>query len=205
MSRSNERLVASWDGQAPDYDRRMLGTERRLLAESRAWVCSRAHGETLEVAVGTGENLSRYPPEVALTAIDWSPGMLRQAEAAARRLGRPVDLRTADAMDLPFEDAAFDCVVSTFSMCSIPDDRAALSEMVRVLRPGGELLLADHVVSSFPPLGIVMRLVDLVTVPLEGEHYARRPSRHLASLAVDVLEAERRTLGIVERVHARRR
>ena len=197
------RLVRYWDRQAGTYDRRTAWAERRLLATSRPWVCGRARGETLEIAVGTGANLVHYAADVELTGIDWSERMLEEARAEASRVGRPLRLRRADATDLPFADATFDSVVGTFSMCCIPDVDRALTEAVRVLRPGGRLLLADHVASSSWWLRALQRTVDLATVPLEGEHYTRRPVENLRRLGVTIEETERHSRGVIERVHAR--
>lgn len=201
------RRARYWDRQAGTYDVRMARLEARHLAESRRWVCARAHGATLEIGIGTGANLPHYPPGVTLTAVDVSAGMVEQARRAAARHGVVVDLREADAASLPFADASFDCVVAAFVMCAVPDDRAALAEAVRVLRPGGDLLLADHVAAASWPVRAMQHVVDVVTVPLQGEHYTRRPVEVLrASGAVDVLAAERSSLGgMLERVHARRR
>lgn len=199
----SDRLVRYWDRQAATYDRRTGWAERRLLAPSRPWVCGRARGETLDFAVGTGANLAHYAADVELTGIDWSDRMLGEARREATRLDRPVRLQRADAMALPFADGAFDSVVATFSMCCVPDVDVALAEAVRVLRPGGRILLADHVASSSWWLRTLQRAVDVATVPLEGEHYARRPLDRLTRLDVAIEETERHSRGVIERVHAR--
>jgi ubiquinone/menaquinone biosynthesis C-methylase UbiE len=201
---SSTALVRHWDRQAATYDAKTAGAERRLLRASRAWVCSRALGSTLEVAVGTGANLGHYPDQVSLTAVDWSSAMVEAARRRGDRERRAVDVRPADATALPFPDASFDSVVITFSLCCIPDERAALREALRVLRPGGRLLLADHVAAAFWPLRALQHVVDLVSVPLHGEHYTRRPLAALGELGVRVEETERLTLGTIERVHARK-
>jgi len=116
--------------------------ERVLFGDTRAWVCSQAAGDVLEVAIGTGLNLPFYPESTRLTGIEWSPAMLGVARGRAAKLGQSADLRGGDAYDLPFPDVSFDTVVCTFSLCAIPDERRAVAEMTRVLRPGGRLLLA---------------------------------------------------------------
>lgn len=204
MIRSTGRLLGYWDRQASTYDTRTAGIERRYLAASRHWVCRRARGATLEIAIGTGANLPHYPEEVNLTGIDWSPAMLHTARRRADRIHRAVALRGADATALPFPADTFDTVVTTFALCCIPDTRAALVEALRVLRPGGHLLLADHVAASFWPLRALQHAVDLVTVPLQGEHYTRRPITTLRTLGVTIDESERLTMGAIERVNARK-
>jgi ubiquinone/menaquinone biosynthesis C-methylase UbiE len=127
--------------------------------DSRPWVCAQATGHTLEVAVGTGLNLPFYPAGVEQNGIDFSPAMLGVAQARARQLGRLVDLQEADAQALPFPAASFDTVVCTFALCAIPDERCAASEMIRVLRPGGLLLLADHIAGATWPVRAIQRVL----------------------------------------------
>jgi ubiquinone/menaquinone biosynthesis C-methylase UbiE len=199
-----DRWRRYWDKQANGYDRSMGFLDRVLFADSRNWVCRQAVGEVLEVAIGTGLNLSHYPSEVTLTGIEFSPGMLAIARSRAGELQRKVDLREGNAHDLDFPDASFDTVVCTFSLCAIPDERRALSEMRRVLRPGGVLLLADHVASSNWLVRSVQRLLEVATVPLGGEHFRRRPLLSLPAEGLTVERNERFKLGIVERVAARK-
>jgi ubiquinone/menaquinone biosynthesis C-methylase UbiE len=199
-----ERLRRYWDKHAPSYDRQMRFLDRVAFGESRTWVCSQASGEALEVAIGTGLNLALYPDDVRLTGIEWSPAMLDVARRRADQLGRAVDLREGDAQALPFPDASFDSVVCTLSLCAIPDERRAIAEMTRVLRPGGRLLLLDHVAASAWPVRAVQRLLELVTVPLGGEHFLRRPLLHVQAAGLPIERYDRFKLGTVERLAARK-
>ena len=199
-----ERLRRYWDKHTRNYDRQMQVFDRLLFRDSRRWVCSRATGQVLEVAIGTGLNLPLYAAAVELTGVDWSPAMLDVARHRAQDLRRTVDLREANALDLPFPDESFDTVVCTFSLCAIPDDRRAVAEMSRVLRPGGQLLLADHVAGSSRPVRAVQRLMELVTVPVGGEHFRRRPIRHVETAGLTIEGHDRFTLGVVERLAARK-
>jgi len=202
MTRAKERRVRYWDRQAPNYDKKMSLVERRLFADTRHWVCSRARGATLEVAIGTGANLAHYGADVELTGVDWSEAMLLAVRHQADRGQRPVALAHADAGALPFAADSFDTVVSTFALCCVADERAVLVEALRVLRPGGRLLLADHVAASAWPLRAVQHAVEMVSIPLQGEHYTRRPSAVLRSLDVTIEEDERLSMGLIERVCA---
>lgn len=198
------RLRRYWDRHAPNYDRQMRLFDRVLFGDTRAWVCAQATGDVLEVAVGTGLNLGHYPDGIRLTGVDFSPAMLQRARDRALKLGRMVDLREGDAHALAFPDNSFDTVVCTFSLCSIPDDRQAVAEMRRVLRPGGLLLLADHVAGSVWPVRAIQGLLELVTVPLGGEHLRRRPVEQVLALGLEVQRRERFKAGIVERLAARK-
>jgi ubiquinone/menaquinone biosynthesis C-methylase UbiE len=199
-----ERLRRYWDKHAGSYDRQMGFFDRHLFAGSRDWICSRATGRVLEVAIGTGLNLAHYPNEVQLTGLEWSAAMLDIARHRAGQLGRAVDLRQGDAQALEFPDAAFDTVVCTFSLCAIPDDQKAVAEMARVLRPGGLLLLADHVEASPWYARGVQALIEVGSVPAGGEHFRRRPIRHVQALGFTIEDHDRLKLGIVERLAARK-
>jgi ubiquinone/menaquinone biosynthesis C-methylase UbiE len=199
----DRRRAAYWDKQASRYDGAMDFWDRHLFGDSRPWICGGAAGEVLEVAVGTGRNLPLYPQTVRLTGIDWSPEMLAIARERAASLGRDADLRTGDAQALDFPDASFDTVVCSFGLCAIPDDRRAVTEMARVLRPGGRLLL-DHVAASWRALRAVQWLYERVSIPREGEHFRRRPLTYLHDLGFAIEESQRFKLGIVERVCARK-
>ncbi|MFC7381827.1 class I SAM-dependent methyltransferase [Sphaerisporangium rhizosphaerae] len=198
------KLRTYWDTQAVTYDRRMAFAERRLFGDTREWLCRQASGEVLEVAVGTGLNLGHYPRDVRLTGVEWSEEMLAEARRRAKSLGVPVDLRQADAQALPFPDARFDTVVCTFSLCAIPDESRALAEMHRVLRPGGLLLLADHVASSSWPVRVLQAAADLVSVPAQGEHFRRRPLPLVRAMGLTVERHDRFKLGVIERLAARK-
>jgi ubiquinone/menaquinone biosynthesis C-methylase UbiE len=202
--RGADRFRRYWDKEAASYDKSMQFFERLLSPDSRPWVCAQATGNTLEVAVGTGLNLPYYPADVQLTGVDFSPAMLSLARRRAEQLGRVMDLREANAHELPFPDASFDTVVCTYGLCAIPDESRAVSEMKRVLRPGGLLLLVDHIAGGAWPTRAVQRLLEAVTVPLQGEHFLRRPLHQVRAEGLSVERCERFKLGVIERLAARR-
>ncbi|TDV46378.1 phosphatidylethanolamine N-methyltransferase /phosphatidyl-N-methylethanolamine N-methyltransferase [Actinophytocola oryzae] len=174
--------------------------ERKLFRDSRQWACGQATGDVLEVAVGTGLNLPFYPEDVAITGLDLSDGMLELARAR----GRAAVLQRGDAHDLPFRDGSFDTVVCTFGLCAIPDPDRAVGEMVRVLRPDGRLILVDHVAGTSWPVRTLQWLLERVTVPLQGEHFLRRPFLRVQALGLHVEQRERFARGVVERLVARK-
>ncbi|ULE33756.1 class I SAM-dependent methyltransferase [Mycobacterium sp. IDR2000157661] len=193
-----------WDKHSRSYDRQMGFFDRHLFGDSRAWACGQATGEVLEVAVGTGLNLEAYPTDVTLTGIDWSDAMLDVARERAAELGRAATLQQADAHSLPFPDASFDTVVCTFGLCAIPNHVKAINEMTRVLRPGGKLILVDHIASTSRIVRGVQRFLETFTVPLGGEHFLRRPSIRVRAAGMDVEQVERFKVGLVERLVARK-
>jgi ubiquinone/menaquinone biosynthesis C-methylase UbiE len=204
VSIETERVRRLQDKQAPKYDRQMRFFDRVLFAGGREWVCSRAEGDTLEIAVGTGRNLRRYPPGTRLTGIEFSPEMLGIAKRRARDAGIDADLRLGDAQALEFPDSSFDCVVCTLALCTIPDDARAVAEVRRVLRPGGRFLLLEHVRSPVIAVRIGERLIEPLSVRFAADHLTREPLEHLQAESFEIDELERSKLGIVERIAARK-
>lgn len=200
-----DRWQRFWNKQSAGYDKHMTMLDRVLFRDTRSWVCSRASGRVLEVAVGTGLNLGHYPADTTLTGIELSPDMLAQAHVRSADVRPDANLTLGDAHHLDFPDESFDTVVCTFSLCAIPFPGLALAEMSRVLRPGGTLLLADHVASSIRPVRWIQRALELVSIPVGGEHFLRRPSLSIAGdETFSIEEIDRFTMGLVERVHARK-
>lgn len=195
------RVRAVWDRYAPKYDRSMH-LQRFLFGDGRPWACAQAHGDVLEVAIGTGLNMPYYPGDARLTGIDISPAMLAIAVDRARRLGMRVDLREGDAQALPFGDASFDAVVCTLSLCSVPDDKSAIAEMRRVLRPGGRLILFDHVASNHRVIRAGQSLLEKLTLRQAGEYQTRRPLPLVMAAGFTIEHSERMKAGVIERLTA---
>jgi ubiquinone/menaquinone biosynthesis C-methylase UbiE len=133
QQKETERVREIFDASAAHYDKGMAFSEKFFFGDGRAWACSQARGQVLEIAIGTGLNLSFYPADVEITGIEISPAMLEIARQRAQSLGRQVELVVGDAQALPFPDQRFDTVVCTISLCSIPDERQAVAEVWRVL------------------------------------------------------------------------
>lgn len=193
-----------WDEAAPTYDRKIAGVERSLLAGAREWIGSRARGRVLEVAIGTGRSLPFYPSAVDIVGVDLTPGMLEIARQRASGLGLDVELVTGDAERLPFDEGTFDTVVCELGLCSIPRPGVAIGEMARVLKPGGTLLLLDHIGSSWPPVWALQWLVERVTIRTAGEHFTRRQLAHVKAAGLEVVDSERTKAGCVEKIAARK-
>lgn len=147
--------------------------ESRRMAAWRRQLWARAQGDILEVGVGTGLNMPFYPPGSRVTAIDFSPRMLARARRQAERLGIAADLRLMDVQHLDFPDHAFDCIVTTYVFCSVPDPVQGLRELRRVCRPGGRILMLEHMRSARPGLARLMDWLNPVVVRLTGANINR--------------------------------
>jgi ubiquinone/menaquinone biosynthesis C-methylase UbiE len=119
--------------------------DRPFVARHRRELLAHAGGNVLEIGFGTGLNLPYYPSHVRkITTVDPNVGTLRRARRRIKQAGIEVDQRVLGGERLPFEDGTFDCVVSTFTLCSIEEVAQALREVYRVLKGGGKFLFLEH-------------------------------------------------------------
>ena len=168
------------------YDRHVLprlietACSQKPMMKLRAQYVPQASGKVLEIGVGTGLNLAYYGEGVQLTALDPAEELTGRAQARAEALELPVELLGVSGESIPAEDATFDTVVCTWTLCSIPDAAAALREMYRVTRPGGQLLFIEH--GRSPEAG-VHRWQQRLEPFVEG-HRRRLPS-HARGRRVD--------------------
>jgi ubiquinone/menaquinone biosynthesis C-methylase UbiE len=204
MGGEKDRVRAMYEREAPKYDRSMGLFERFVLGDARVWACKRARGDVLELAVGTGLNLPHYPHDVHLTGVELSPAMLNIAKRRTADLRREADLRVGDAEELEFADASFDTVLCTYGLCTIPDAGQAVREAARVLKPGGRLVLAEHVRSPMAVVRAGQRALNGLMVRFKADHLLREPLDHVRDEGLVVEELERARLGIVERLAARK-
>lgn len=192
-----------YDRIAPIYD----AVEWMMEWRARRWrrdLWSRVEpGRILELGVGTGNNLRYYPADREIVAMDISEKMLERARRRADRIGSSVRLDTADAQRLPYDDESFEVVVASFLFCSVPDPVLGLSEARRVLVPGGQLLLLEHVLSAWPPLRRLMQLLDPIPHHVWGAHIDRDTVENVRRAGfVDVRDTNL-SLDVVKRIEAR--
>ncbi len=191
-----------YDRIAPVYDLAEWFMELRASGWRRQ-LWSLVEGQhVLEIGVGTGASLRHHPRRKQIVAIDISERMLTRARWKAERLGVESTLMLADAQDLPFADNSFDTVISSFVFCSVPDPLLGLREARRVLRPGGRLLLLEHVLSRLPVLRTLMRWLDPITSRVSGAHINRATVATVEAAGFVDIEAIDRSLDIVKQITA---
>jgi ubiquinone/menaquinone biosynthesis C-methylase UbiE len=135
------------------YDKALDGSEKAGLADRRRDLLSKARGRVLEIGAGTGLNLPYYPAGVEeIVFTEPEEPMAKRLEAKLADAGRPSRVTRAPAERLPFEDDSFDTVVCTLVLCTVEDPDQAISEVARVLRPGGQFLFLEHVRADDPKL-----------------------------------------------------
>jgi ubiquinone/menaquinone biosynthesis C-methylase UbiE len=136
------------------YDRCLSATEEAGLEQRRKELIDKASGRVLEIGAGTGLNLSHYPDALEeLVLTEPEEPMARRLEKKLLQSSRSGSVIRAPAEALPFEDDSFDTVVATLVLCTVNDPVKALSEIARVLAPGGQFLFLEHVRSDDPRLG----------------------------------------------------
>jgi ubiquinone/menaquinone biosynthesis C-methylase UbiE len=202
IAAETERVREIQGKEAPRYDRQISFFERALFGGGREWICSQAQGDALELAAGTLRNLPHYPQGVRLTAVELSPEMAAIGRKRAQEVGRPIDLRVGDVQKLDFPDESFDTVTCTLGFCTIPDTTTAAREAFRVLRPGGGLLLLEHVRSPVRAVRGVERLLEPLFIRFMADNLTREPLDYLPGVGFEIDEIQRSKWGIVERLRA---
>ncbi|WP_354643595.1 class I SAM-dependent methyltransferase [Kitasatospora camelliae] len=151
----------------------------------RRRVCTGLHGEVVEIGFGSGHNVPFYPAAVSrVAAVEPSDVGWRLARKRLDRARVPVDRSGLDGQALPFPDASFDCALSTFTLCTIPDVGAALREIRRVLRPGGVFRFLEHGLAPEADAGV--RRWQYRLEPLQQRLFA---GCHLTRPIVELLTA----------------
>jgi len=157
------------------YDLMDAPLEHLRFASWRPMIRDRIKGsKALEVGVGTGKNLDHYPDGIEITAVDLSPRMLKRAQKRARFHEFDVRLLEMDAQNLAFPDQCFDTVFATFVFCSVPDPVIGLRELRRVCKPGGRLVVLEHVRPANKLLGIFFDVLNPFVVRMMGANINRR-------------------------------
>lgn len=181
-----------YDRVAAIYDLYTAPMEALGGRRARRRLFGRARGRVLELGVGTGLNLPSYPRVVDLTGIDISPRMLARARRRAYSLGMDARLEVADIEQLPFSDASFDTVTAACVFCSVDDPVRGLREAARVVRPGGQVLLYEHVRPDNPVLGRIADLISPLARTLFGPELNRPTERNIEAAGLHVTEVRRR-------------
>lgn len=167
LTRNRYQRLSPWYDQIESRSEKKFGPWRMSL-----W--QKAIGpKVLEVGVGTGKNMPYYPPDMQVTAFDLTPGMLERARKRADTLHKSVDLSLGDVQSLKYLDNSFDTVVATFVFCSVPDPIRGLREVNRVVKPGGLILLLEHVRIDRPIIGRMMDLLNPLVSRITGANINR--------------------------------
>ncbi|WP_226013438.1 class I SAM-dependent methyltransferase [Halomicrobium salinisoli] len=183
------------------YDPATAVVERTLLRPHRNYLVEDLHGTVLDVGAGTGAMFPYFDAvddgTVSFHAIEPDPYMRRQARERAGELGLGVDIRSAGAESLPYADDSFDVVIASMVFCTIPDVERALSEVARVVRPGGEFRFFEHVLDDGWRARVQSLIAPLWKRAAGGCHLTRQTaSLFAADRSFDIVEVDRMNLGV---------
>jgi ubiquinone/menaquinone biosynthesis C-methylase UbiE len=208
MMTENEATKAAkrrYNRIAPVYDLMDVLIERSRYSRWREILWGKVEGANiLEVGVGTGKNFPYYPPQAEITAIDFSEKMLAYARDKASKQGVQIRLKQMDVQKLEFADNTFDTVVASFVFCSVPDPAAGLTEVERVCKPGGQVLLLEHVLSANRVLARLMNLANPLVVRSIGANINRRTIENVANSGLRVEQVTGLAAGIFKLIEARK-
>jgi ubiquinone/menaquinone biosynthesis C-methylase UbiE len=183
------------------YDLIMRPLERAGLGRLRRGLLAEAGGRVLELAVGSGVNLALHAPGACIVGVDLSREMLRHA--AGRKIEECTRLVQADAERLPFGPAQFDTVISTLLYCSLDHPESMLGEIRRLLRPGGRLLMLEHVRGGSLPARL---FTDLMARPWHAVTRScrlnREPEQDLLAAGYRILSSERHAVTLFQTIVA---
>jgi SAM-dependent methyltransferase len=149
-------------------------------------------------------NMAYYPPDAAVVAVDPSPSFLTSAANRARKKGKPVELGLMDVRRLAFADDSFDCAATSFVFCSVPDPIAGLTEVRRVLKPGGRFILLEHVRLGNRLLGRLMDILNPPWLRLSGDNINRDTVANVQRAGFQVVAVDGFLAGLVKLIEARK-
>ena len=171
------------------YERIAPAAEKAGAAEHRDRLLAGLTGRVVEVGAGTGLNFGHYPPSVTeVVAVEPEPYLRARATEAAAQAAVPVTILDGAAGALPLPDGSVDAGVASLVLCSVSDQAAALAELHRVIRPGGELRFYEHVAAGDPGLARWQRRLDPVWTLFSGGCHVNRDTE--ATIAVAGFEIE---------------
>jgi len=202
---ATETARRRYDRIAPLYDMMEGFAEVLNHGKWRRLQWSKVEGtDILEVGVGTGKNFPWYPAGARVSAIDFSKRMLERARAKSDKDKVKVRLRQMDVQNLEFGDDSFDTVVASFVFCSVPDPVLGLHEIRRVCRPGGKVILLEHVLSSNRVLARLMNLANPLAVRMMGANINRRTADNVARSGLTIQKVTDLGAGIFKLIEARK-
>ncbi|SJM93679.1 Methyltransferase type 11 [Crenothrix polyspora] len=203
MKRDSASIIKKYNRIAPFYEGMEAIMEGLFFKHWREKLWAKTEGyHILEVGVGTGKNFAYYPKNTKVTAIDFSPAMLAQAELKKNERGIEVDLHLMDIEFLQFADNSFDTVVGSFVFCSVPTPSKGLKELHRVCKPNGKVLLLEHVLSSRRIISKMMNFFNPVVLSLVGANINRNTVKNVQGCTFRFVRVDERSSDIIKLIEA---
>jgi len=194
-----QELIRIFDKQATQYEKNRENPKQKRW---RQHLLSDAKGEVLELAVGAGANFPFYPPEVKVTATDFSEVMLEKAKRAAKHHQIKVDFICSDIEEMNFPDQSFDTIVSTLSFCSYDNPMIVLDKINRWCRPNGQILFMEHGISSNLAVSAVQKALNPLLYRAYGCHHTRNILGLIRESGLKINKVESYWLNMVHLIRA---
>ncbi len=195
-----EKIKKRYNRVSKVYDLLESPMEWMVFEDWRIEIAKELEGKVLEVGVGTGKNIPYYPEDVDVTAIDFSDKMLAKARKKAEKVNKEVELFEMDAQNMSFADDTFDTVFTTCVFCSVPDPVKGLKEIKRVCKPGGKIIMIEHVRSDKKVIGPLMDILNPISVNFYGANINRRTVDNVKKAGFANVEVENLTGDIVKKI-----
>ncbi|ACR79675.1 MULTISPECIES: class I SAM-dependent methyltransferase [Kosmotoga] len=182
----------TYDAIAKIYDLLLFPLEKFGIEKLRRRFVPMIEGYTLDLAVGTGNNIKYYPESSKVVLIDASSKMLKIAEEKAKKQAKNVNLKFVHSRleNLPFPDNFFDTILSIDVFCSVQDQQKALLEVERVLKPGGKAIFVEHMLTGKPLKDLWLYLFNVITYPTVGSSMTRRTLQNIEKSGLVILKVE---------------
>lgn len=207
MKRDSLVIQKRYDRIAPYFELLEAVLEGLVLSRWRRRLWAKVDNDShhiLEIGVGTGKNFAYYPANARLTAIDFSPNMLQQAINKQQRHHVAVTLDVMDVQSLCFADNSFDTVIASFVFCSVPLPLKGLKELYRVCKPGGQVLLLEHVISSKPFIAWLMNRLNPLVVWTIGANINRNTVKSVQACAFAWVHVDACSSDMIKLIEARK-
>jgi len=181
--------IKKYDYIANIYDFISNGSEKRWFSKWKKQYFSPLKGNILEVGIGTGRSIEYYNNEAKVTGIDFSEKMLQKAEEKLDKLGiENIILKKGDVENLEFEDNSFDYVVTSCVFCSVPNPIKGLKEIKRVLKPTGELIMIEHMLSKNPIIALLEYIHNPITKFITGANINRDTKQNILDSGMKIIK-----------------
>lgn len=205
MKSDSSVIKHRYDRLAPYFDGLEAVIEGLFFKSWRKQLWAKVDGHhILEVGVGTGKNFDYYPAGARITAIDFSQKMLEQAINKKNRKNITADLNLMDVQSLCYADNSFDTVIGSFVFCSVPLPLKGLKELYRVCKPGGQVLLLEHVLSSRPVIAKAMNFINPAVVALVGANINRNTLKNVKACPFASVRVDDNSSDIIKLIEARK-
>ena len=205
MKSDSPAIKKRYDRIAPYFDGLEAIMEGLFFKNWRKKLWEKVDGyHILEVGVGTGKNFDFYPANARITALDFSQEMLKQAASKKDRKSTSVEFHLMDVQSLSFADNSFDTVIASFVFCSVPLPIKGLKELYRVCKPGGQVLLLEHVLSSKPVIAKIMNFINPLIVGLAGANINRNTVKNVKACGFASVRVDERSGDIIKLIEARK-